>query len=424
MRTINKLLLTAVFGALAAGAAFAQAPSGGAAANGGEQTVTFRFVPGEDMFFIPYGGNDTELNRLYSLVDEYRADITNGKIPVYVDGYCASLPTETENRRTAFVRANRVKSELIINKGLVEDNFITKNYTSAYTGADGVSHRDMVVVTLRIPAREEPRRPEPVRKEPGREEPPIVAEQKPEPVAEQQPQPVVAEPAPRYSRWSVGASVGLPFFWGDMTSTSGDKTYIGVMAGVQATYQASPLFGVTLSFDWARNRAGSRGYAKGYLLDASGMTWYTPQSITTQEYGDLYSKINMYSAGLHLDVNVNRLFGPRIANSRLKLIVSPAVYAQHFSSKVYTKSDDKVYVGERLSKDLSLGLGGDLILRYNVSPAIDLQLKGTGVWITDNLFDNIRTVGYVKQNAMWGVSAGVVWKIGGNRNASLLHKTK
>lgn len=417
MKILNKLLLTAVFGALAAGAAFAQTSSGG-----GEQIITFRFLPGEDMFYIPFGGNDAELNRLYSLVDEYRAEIVNGKMPVYVDGYCASLPTEQENRHTAFVRANRVKSELITNKGLAEDNFITKNYTATYTGVGGVSHKDMVVVTLRIPAREEPRRPEPVREEPKREEPPTAAEQKPESVVERQP--VIVEPAPRYSRWSVGASVGLPFFWGDMTSTSGDKTYIGVMAGVQATYQISPMFGVTLTLDWAQNKAGSRGYAKGYLLDASGMTWYTPQSFATQEYGDLYSKINMYSAGLHLDVNVNRLFGPRIANSRLKLIVSPAVYAQHFSSKVYTKSDDKIYVGERLSKDLSLGLGGDVALRYNVSPTIDLQLKGTGVWITDNLFDNIRTVGYVKQNAMWGVSAGVVWKIGGSRDANLLHRKK
>lgn len=227
-----------------------------------------------------------------------------------------------------------------------------------------------------------------------------------------------------HSRWSVGANVGVPFFWGDMTSISADKTYIGVMAGLQAAYQISPMFGVSLSFDWARNKAGARDYAKGYLLDAGGMTWYTPQSFATQEYGGLYSKINMYSAGLHIDVNVNRLFGPSIANCRLKLIVSPALYGQHFSSKIHTRSDDKLYVGERLSKDLNLGLGGDLVLRYDVNHAMDVQLKGTGIWITDNLFDNVRTVGYVKQNAMWGVSAGVVWKIGGKRNANLLHKEK
>ena len=57
-----------LFGMMGAGTAFAQ-PA---------QTVTFRFVAGQDMFYIPWGGNDAELNRLYSLVDEYRAEITTG----------------------------------------------------------------------------------------------------------------------------------------------------------------------------------------------------------------------------------------------------------------------------------------------------------------------------------------------------------
>lgn len=71
-------------------------------------------------------------------------------MPVYVDGYCASLPTSKENLKTAFVRANRVKSELIQHKGLTEANFITANYARAYH-----NNKDIVVVTLRIPATKE-----------------------------------------------------------------------------------------------------------------------------------------------------------------------------------------------------------------------------------------------------------------------------
>lgn len=142
MRTLNKLLLTALIGALTIGETFAQTA---------EKVVTFKFLPGQDMFYIPWGGNNTELDRLYSLVDEYRSDITSGKMPVYVDGYCASLESREDNLRTAAVRSNRVKSELITNKGLTEENFMTKNHAAAYDG-----HRDMVVVTLRIPAKAEP----------------------------------------------------------------------------------------------------------------------------------------------------------------------------------------------------------------------------------------------------------------------------
>lgn len=76
-----------------------------------DTVVIFRFHPGEDMF--TRAGNEAELERLYVLIDNHKAEIAENKIPVQVDGYCASLPTEKENLHIAFIRANRVKSELI-----------------------------------------------------------------------------------------------------------------------------------------------------------------------------------------------------------------------------------------------------------------------------------------------------------------------
>lgn len=110
--------------------------------------VTFRFQPGRDMFVLM--GNESELKRLYSLIDEYRDRITAGELPVRVDGYCASRATKKANLHTAYLRANRVKSELIIQKGLKEADFITANYATAYNG-----DKDVVVVTLRIPVKKE-----------------------------------------------------------------------------------------------------------------------------------------------------------------------------------------------------------------------------------------------------------------------------
>ncbi len=383
-----------------------------------DSVAVFRFVPQKDMFYIPWNGNDNELQRLYGLVDRYKTEIESGRMPVHVDGYCASFDNHADNFKTAVVRSNRVKSELITEKGLQEEHFVTENHAVAYASPDGRTYKDMVVVTLRIPVKKEeaPRQPEP-KPEPVKEP---EKQPEPQPVVEQ-PAQVVTPPTPAYSRWSVGLNAGLPFFWGDFNSLSADKTYIGYMAGVQGSYQLTPLLGVTLSFDYARNKACSRDYAAGYLLGVDGMTYYTPQAGTTENYKDLYSKINMYSAGLHLDINLNRLFGPGIANGKLKVILSPAVCAQHFNSGVYTKRADKLFTDNAEPQSLSLGLGGDVALRYNASSAIDLQLKGTGIWITDNNFDGIATVGYVKQNAMWCVSAGVVWKIGGE---NLLHKRK
>lgn len=113
---------------------------------GADTVVTFRFLPGENMF--TRAGNEAELERLYVLIDCHKVEIAAGRMPVYVDGYCASQPTAKENLHTAFIRANRVKSELITRKGLKETDFVTANYARAYH-----YNKDMVVVALRIPTK-------------------------------------------------------------------------------------------------------------------------------------------------------------------------------------------------------------------------------------------------------------------------------
>ena len=124
------------------------------------ETVTFRFRAGADMFLLK--GNEAELTRLYALVDTYREQIADGRMPVYVDGYCTSLPTAKENRRTAYLRASRVKSELVTQKGLREADFRTTLHTGASDGG-----KDAVTVTLRIPAPEAAQPETPAVKEPA-----------------------------------------------------------------------------------------------------------------------------------------------------------------------------------------------------------------------------------------------------------------
>ena len=110
-----------------------------------DTTYTFRFVPRENMFYVPWSGNDTELARLLECIEKNKATILDGKLPLYVDGYCNSLGSETENLATAKIRANRVKSELIIRAEIKEENFITRNHAT---------EGDFVTVRLTIPVKE------------------------------------------------------------------------------------------------------------------------------------------------------------------------------------------------------------------------------------------------------------------------------
>ena len=110
-----------------------------------DTTYTFRFVPQKDIFYVPWNGNDTELARLLGYIENYKATILDGKLPLLVDGYCNSLDSEARNLATAKIRANRVKSELITRAKIKEENFITHNHA---TGGD------FVIVRLTVPAKE------------------------------------------------------------------------------------------------------------------------------------------------------------------------------------------------------------------------------------------------------------------------------
>ena len=110
-----------------------------------DTTYTFRFVPREDMFYVPWNGNDTELARLLECIEKNKATILDGKLPLLVDGYCNSLGSEAENLATAKIRANRVKSELITRAEIKEENFITRNHAT---------EGDFVTVRLTVPVKE------------------------------------------------------------------------------------------------------------------------------------------------------------------------------------------------------------------------------------------------------------------------------
>lgn len=108
-------------------------PSFGQTPDGSPQVI-FRFVEGKDMFYVPWNGNGAALDSLCLMVDP------DGLQPgsVRVDGYSAS-------KQLSMVRCNRVKSELILRRGLTEEHFTTTNNVGKFQGMANV-----VIVTLPV----------------------------------------------------------------------------------------------------------------------------------------------------------------------------------------------------------------------------------------------------------------------------------
>ena len=219
-----------------------------------------------------------------------------------------------------------------------------------------------------------------------------------------------------FSRWSLGGNGGISVFRGDMISFSADKTYIGVQGGLQLGYQFTPTFGLSLTADMGQGKGSAKEWEKAFKIYSNGESYYGTEPETGfAYYNDIYTKINYFTLGLHGDFNVNNFFGKKELR-RWTVLLSPAVYLQKFSPKLYKKEDDKRFdTSSTLDNDVNLGLGGDIVLRYRASKHIDLQLKSGVAWIANNNFDGVATCCTSKYNWLANLSVGVIWKIGHNK---------
>ncbi|WP_278702774.1 OmpA family protein [Butyricimonas virosa] len=228
-----------------------------------------------------------------------------------------------------------------------------------------------------------------------------------------------------FSRWSLGLNGGISVFRGDMVSFSAGKTYIGGQGGLQLDYQFTPTFGLSLTADMGQGKGSAKEWEKGFKIYPTGESYYgtTPEAGFAR-YNDLYAKVKYFTVGLHGDFNVNNFFGKKELR-RWTVLLSPAVYLQKFSPKLYKKGDDKRFdTSSTLDNDVNLGLGGDLALRYRVGKHVDLQLKSGLAWIANNNFDGVATCCTSKYNWLANLSVGVVWKIGNNKkNGNLMYAT-
>jgi hypothetical protein len=195
-----------------------------------ETTVVFKFHARNNRFYER--GNSEEINRLYDFVERNKLEITTGNMPIHVNGYCASFNSERKNLQTARTRSSRVKSELIVNKGLKEEHFITANHAESFEG-----QKDVVVISFVI-AKATPeaiRQPQPKQKH----EPP----KQPEPEPEVQPQPVIAidseairQPTPQWTKFSLRTNL---LYW------------LATVPNLGIEYRPTATLGVLLNGGWS-----------------------------------------------------------------------------------------------------------------------------------------------------------------------------
>lgn len=89
---------------------------------------TFRFVADKDMFFVPWRGNAERLDSLLSALSESMEQLRRGERYICVSSYAASAGDGVSSSRMAYLRCQRVKSELITRGGITEAMFVTDRH--------------------------------------------------------------------------------------------------------------------------------------------------------------------------------------------------------------------------------------------------------------------------------------------------------
>lgn len=220
-------------------------------------------------------------------------------------------------------------------------------------------------------------------------------------------------PADKYSHWTAGISIGEPFIFCNLTSFAAHKTYWGISFGGFGGYQINPVVGVTLSVDYGKNKAGAHSYALERKLGPDGTTYYLP-ALTGTSFADIYSEISFLNVGMQAAFNLNRILFQPPSAQRFTVLLQPAVYMQRFHADVYNRQDQKVTDGT-LNGGLSIGLGGDMLLRARIHPYFDLQLSSGIIWTGNNTFDGVDNLSRAKDDYMWLSKVSLVYKINRRR---------
>ena len=111
-----------------------------------DTTYIFRFDPNDDMFYVPWNGNDRSLHQLLNILEKNKKQLQAGQMYISVSSYAASANDILTSERMAYIRNNRIKSELITQGGLTEQMFVTDRAILSSYGKEKL--RNVVVVTF------------------------------------------------------------------------------------------------------------------------------------------------------------------------------------------------------------------------------------------------------------------------------------
>lgn len=248
-------------------------------------------------------------------------------------------------------------------------------------------------------------------------------------------------PKPNY--WYLGLKYFSPMIIDDLSSLpGGGRAHLGQGGALSLGYQFSPLFDLQLELGYGRNSASASRLQQGFYLGRKdAFTYYPYTYIDTDLYyypyrtnedeillgyrgkrleheadgfrfDGLESRVQLAQVGLKASINLTRLFYlARYSEKPVELWLRPGLYATHFRAKLVAKQTGEE-VAPAQHQDLTLGLGGEAALRFNLHPRFALELGNSLVWQHNRSIDGVASAKVGYDAFVWEPSLGLVYKFG------------
>lgn len=210
-----------------------------------------------------------------------------------------------------------------------------------------------------------------------------------------------------HDKWYIGADAGVSFGRGTFCSFGADKTRVGYGFGLLGGYHINSFLSTEAELRYGRLGLGAYDCCKDLYLASDGNRYYAPLAgAKNYRYGDLFSSVNLYELGLHLNIDFVKMFRPE---SRWSFLLSPAVYGVASKATVKTtEGENEVLKGDG---QMHFGVGGDLGVGYQVSPRVNLRLYTGMTYLTGKGIDAMPQTEH-KSNYTWDTGVKVTFALG------------
>lgn len=203
------------------------------------------------------------------------------------------------------------------------------------------------------------------------------------------------------NRWYVGGDVGITFGSATFKSIAADKTRTGFGLGLLGGYHLNSFLSAEAELRYTHLGLGAYDCCQHLWLGSDGNRYLAPVAgMQGWNYQDVYSSMNLFGLGLHLNVDFLKLFRP---DSRWSALLSPAIYGTGSWAKV------KIIADKADAYDTSafhFGIGTDIGVGYQVCDQVNVRLYTGITYLTGNGMDGLQQTDHTS-NYTWNTGVKI-----------------